>query len=392
MDGFDYFVGVPRMAFLPARALYRADSLRSLHTGASVPRTLTTLVKRGLLGRRASQLIPLEIPGELVRGHPGLFLLSRMRNRLEARRPPIHLLDRLILHEYQAVARACRSPLVCGPQSGSVELFKGRDTCIMEQFAPPASAERAILEQEMRRFPGWMLPVQHGVRAWDYRMVREWEMADAIWTPSPAVVDACVSLGARPSKFRVIPYPVPRVPPGLARQREWKPGNYPLRVVFAGTVGLYKGIQYLYDALHRWPNKWIDLHLYGPSLLTREAMSKVSTIATVHGAVDRRTLMTAFSQAHVLLFPSLSEGSALVTLEATATGLPVVATHEAGPPASARIIPARDPKAISDALTLIIENPEEIPRLSTASLECAAARTEDVFCEEFASFARGLIP
>jgi glycosyltransferase involved in cell wall biosynthesis len=49
-----------------------------------------------------------------------------------------------------------------------------------------------------------------------------------------------------------------------------------------------------------------------------------------YGNVAHHQLAALFSQADVFAFPSLAEGSALVTYEAQASGLPCVVTHEAG--------------------------------------------------------------
>jgi len=85
-------------------------------------------------------------------------------------------------------------------------------------------------------------------------------------------------------------------------------------------------------------------------------------------------LFEEFRRADVLLFPSLSEGSALVTLEAAALGLPVVTTDEAGAPASAMVIPARSPEAIVGAIEALAADPARLERLSAAGLAEATER------------------
>jgi glycosyltransferase involved in cell wall biosynthesis len=66
------------------------------------------------------------------------------------------------------------------------------------------------------------------------------------------------------------------------------------------------------------------------------------------------SIQDVFQQADVFVFPSLAEGSALVTYEAMASGLPVVVTFNAGSVArdgeDGFIIPARNPKAIAESL------------------------------------------
>ena len=63
----------------------------------------------------------------------------------------------------------------------------------------------------------------------------------------------------------------------------------------------------------------------------------------------------------IFIFPSLSEGSSLATLEAMAAGCAVVTTFDAGSPVinqqSGLIVPPRDPGAITTAVSALITTP-----------------------------------
>jgi len=63
----------------------------------------------------------------------------------------------------------------------------------------------------------------------------------------------------------------------------------------------------------------------------------------------------------IFVFPSLSEGSSLATMEAMAAGCAVITTFDAGSPVinqiSGLIIPPRDPSAISTAAAALINTP-----------------------------------
>jgi len=138
---------------------------------------------------------------------------------------------------------------------------------------------------------------------------------------------------------------------------------------------LEKGVQYIYEALHKRPDLPVQMEFFGPVNLTPQGVQRLSQVCTVHGPVPRAQLFEEFRRADVLLFPSLSEGNALVTLEAAALGLPVVATEEAGAPASAMVIPARNPSAIIEAIEMLADNPERLEMLSAAGLAEAANRS-----------------
>ena len=150
--------------------------------------------------------------------------------------------------------------------------------------------------------------------------------------------------------------------------------HLPLRVVFAGTLCLRKGVQYIYEALLQRPRLPVDMHFFGQSELTPLGLSRLAEVGTVHRVISRSQLIDEFRKADVLLFPSLSEGSALVTLEATGVGVPVIATEETGAPASAITIPSRDPAAIISALESLIDDRTLLGKVSEAGLAEAATR------------------
>jgi glycosyltransferase involved in cell wall biosynthesis len=82
----------------------------------------------------------------------------------------------------------------------------------------------------------------------------------------------------------------------------------------------------------------------------------------------------------VLVVPSLTEGSPLVTLEAMAAGTPVVASAVGGIPDQVRhdreglLVPSGDPAAIADALVDLLRDPARARRLGEAGYRRAASR------------------
>lgn len=74
----------------------------------------------------------------------------------------------------------------------------------------------------------------------------------------------------------------------------------------------------------------------------------------------------------VLVVPSLTEGSPLVTLEAMAAGIPVVASAVGGIPDQVRhyreglLVPAGDAGAMGDAILALLRNPDRARRLGEA--------------------------
>jgi glycosyltransferase involved in cell wall biosynthesis len=247
----------------------------------------------------------------------------------------------------------------------------------MEQYSPPLRYARAIVAEESAKFPGWAAINRGKLMPWDYRMEAEWQVADGVFVPSAHLIDISKQFGADPRKFRVIPYPA-RMPTGAGKVRQAR-SRRPLRAVFAGNLMLEKGVQYIYEALKGRPELPVHVDFFGPIDITPLGVRRISEVGTVHGPVPRSDLFRAFRSADFLLFPSLSEGSALVTLEASALGLPVVATAESGAPESAMIIPSRNPSAIIDALEELADDPARLESLSRAGLEEAARRSTGLY-------------
>jgi glycosyltransferase involved in cell wall biosynthesis len=127
-------------------------------------------------------------------------------------------------------------------------------------------------------------------------------------------------------------------------------------VLFAGDIGLRKGLPYLLEA-------WDRLALPGAELwLAGRVRSDGRFLAERYGQRDDvrfpghvADMPALYRQASICVLPSLSEGSAKVLYEAMASGLPIVYTTACGAVAQNGVegiqVPARD----VDALALAIE-------------------------------------
>ena len=129
----------------------------------------------------------------------------------------------------------------------------------------------------------------------------------------------------------------------------------PFRVLFVGQVSLGKGIAYLLQA---WKAlAWRDAELWLAGNVAPELRPALDGLLAqpgvrVLGYMPRPE--EAYRAVDLFCLPSLSEGSALVTYEAMACGLPLVITPEAGAMAThereALLCPARDASALAEAL------------------------------------------
>jgi glycosyltransferase involved in cell wall biosynthesis len=95
------------------------------------------------------------------------------------------------------------------------------------------------------------------------------------------------------------------------------------------------------------------------------------------GRVPRDQIAGEYQQADVFVLPSLAEGSAEVTYEALAAGLPVITTRASGSVVrdrvEGRIVPERDPAALADAIEQVVGDRALRDRMAVA----ARARARD---------------
>lgn len=133
--------------------------------------------------------------------------------------------------------------------------------------------------------------------------------------------------GTPAGKIRVIPYaadcrrfrPLP--------EKQHGPG---CTFLFAGGVSHRKGIKYLLEAWLQVRRPGWRLQLLGPLPANLGPLEPYVESIEPLGRVSQREMPARMASADVFVFPSLFEGSAVVTYEALATGLPCVVTPSAG--------------------------------------------------------------
>jgi glycosyltransferase involved in cell wall biosynthesis len=164
--------------------------------------------------------------------------------------------------------------------------------------------------------------------AWlHHRRLRDLELADRILVPSEHIAETLIGYGTRGDKIRVVPY--------AADTRRFQPAGYKGNkggcvFLFAGGITQRKGISYLLRAwsLVRRPG-W-SLQLLGPLPARPGPLEPLLKDVELLGRVGHAEVPARMATADVFVFPSLFEGSAVVTYEALACGLPCVVTPAAG--------------------------------------------------------------
>jgi glycosyltransferase involved in cell wall biosynthesis len=133
------------------------------------------------------------------------------------------------------------------------------------------------------------------------------------------------------------------------------------RIIMVGIMGYRKGVIYLLEAFKQLSLKNAELLLISPvDKDFKPMMAKYEHWFKHIHAVPNSELPAYYSNASVFVFPSLVEGSAYVTYEAMACGLPIIASENAGSVVrdgvDGFIVPIRDLEALKEKIVLLYEN------------------------------------
>ena len=197
--------------------------------------------------------------------------------------------------------------------------------------------------------------------------------ADAITVGSNSAFRSFVEMGVPSEKLHVIPY-------GVRLDRFTPSGQPPsdsIHVLFAGQIGLRKGIPYLLEAFARLRHPRKHLTLAGtvqPDL--RALLSSLpQTDLEFTGNLSQADLARRMSRSHVLVLPSIEEGFGLVMAQAMACGCPVIASSATGAEHlftdgdAGFIVPPRDIGALTARLQQLADDPALRERMAAASLD-----------------------
>ena len=175
--------------------------------------------------------------------------------------------------------------------------------------------------------------------------------------------------------FRVQGFPEEKLfylPRGVDVER-FTPGPRPplFRVVFSGALIERKGVHHLLEAWHRLNLKDAELWLVGSvhaEMKPHLDRFKRDNVRVVGFAKDPENYLR---QGSIHAFPSTCEGSAKVTYEAAACGLPQIITRESGDVVvngeQGLVIPPGDVDRLAEAILYFYQHPEAVERMGLAA-------------------------
>lgn len=236
-------------------------------------------------------------------------------------------------------------------------------------------ARLELLAEEEERFSyrGRIRPSREGLR----RGLAEYETADIITVPSQFVYDSMIAHGIPESKLILNPRGA-----DVDRFKPRPQADQCFRVLFVGMVGLRKGVPYLLEAWEGLRLPKAELVLAGRVAADGKAfLERYLGISNIKLLGHVRDMAELYNSATIFVFPSIEEGSAKVTYEALASGLPVITTPNSGSIVrdgkEGFVVPIRDVEALRERIAHLRENPGVRARMGHAARARAEQYTWD---------------
>lgn len=243
--------------------------------------------------------------------------------------------------------------------------------------------ERIVLEQEASRAPDFFPiylgngPIDRSELDWLHeRRLRDIALADRILVPSEHIAGWLTRNGTPAERVRVVPYaadtsrfvPRPETPRDASR----------CTFLFTGGITQRKGIKYVLEAWRKVRRPGWRLQLLGGMPLDTAPLGPYRDEVEWLGRVGHSEVPAVMAAADVFVFPSLFEGSAVVTYEALACGLPSIVTPAAGSVVRDGIEGVLVPPGESEPIAAAMERLGTDPALR-AVMALAARRRAEAF-------------
>jgi starch synthase len=227
--------------------------------------------------------------------------------------------------------------------------------------------EHFLLENESKRAPDFF-PIYLSDGCLDRveldwlhaRRRREVRLADIILVPSSRIAAALIGQGVDHHRIQVVPYAadLKRFRPRLEKSQRDE-----CTFLFAGGITQRKGIKYLLEAWSAVRRPGWRLQLLGALPRHVGPLSAYFGDPSIEwlGRVGHAEMPTRLASADVFVFPSLFEGSAVVTYEALACGLPSIVSDAAGSVVreglDGFIVPAGDSEVLASRMIRLGSDP-----------------------------------
>jgi glycosyltransferase involved in cell wall biosynthesis len=351
--------GIGNIAYQDAKALERAGHLQQAYgtLNSSDLQTFDRPIYGYLLEKAVVPFQPFARPSY------GYAIKNKLFDRYVAR----HVDDPDV---FVGWASQCYESLQTANRTGA--------TTFVVRASSHAVAQKRLVEAEYRK---------HGIdksigHPWHtYMDIAEYEEADYVLIPSDFVEQSFLNMGFDQDQLVKIPFGVDT--------DTFQPADPPdtFRAIFVGQVSLRKGVQYLLPA---WNDLDIDAELLvvGPVKPEAEFLKRrYSDDDSIQFLGRRQDVPKLMQSSSAFLFPSIEEGSALVTYEAMAAGIPQVVTFNSGSwitdGGEGYVIPPCDTEAIKDCVRRLYTNRGLVEAMGNRARETAEEFTWERHGREF---------
>lgn len=296
------------------------------------------------------------------------FIARKLGDRMEQIHSKYNkIFCRKIIENLKAKKQFDEFDAIYGFNTASLELFKffkqKNKFLILEQTMLPYFITKELLLEEKKLWKGWQDNLEIGDDdSLSERELLEYYYSDIIICPSSFVKEGLLKLNVPSEKIVIIPYGVNL---DLFKPIEKKyTFNLPLKILFVGEVGLRKGVPYLLEALKKIGKNKVSAKFIGPININKDKLKPYFEVAEFVGIVPKQEVLKFYQWADIFVFPSISEGSATVTYEALACGLPIITTPNSGSLVlngeDGFVVPSRDVESLKDAIVKYLDSPELI--------------------------------
>ncbi|WP_271596479.1 MULTISPECIES: glycosyltransferase family 4 protein [unclassified Bradyrhizobium] len=258
-----------------------------------------------------------------------------------------------------------------GYSSSSVHAFRAAKAagraCILDRTIGDGREHNRIMDDLHETYPEFFSDSSFRIPA--DRIERddeEYSLADVILTGSPFAADSVrkhASDGSVGDRLRVLNYCFDERLFGGFNRAEDTPRSGPVRFLFLGQAGVRKGIHLVLKVFEKIPRELASVQIVGDMLVPKAIFSKYSERVSYQPTVPRADVPSIMRNADVLIFPSYFEGSALVLLEAMASGLALIQSKNAGvavTPETGIMLPELTEEALQSAVMEVISNRERL--------------------------------